>query len=290
MDKHVYYQHELADGWLHNSMRNDWRWCPRYFKLRYMEGESTPQSEVMEMGEYFHEFARIWHRSVKIYEFEEFNLLSELIAWQLGTIPEDTMPILKMYIERFLVFECRRYWYYARTLATADTEFIPRYTEVELRHRHPGEVYGRAGTIDALFAYQRGGNTIIRLREYKVSRRSGGDFLSGVRGQLTFYKDLVNRTELLGGDMSFRFELYNPLMDTSVFPLEPGTFTKTNKGVHTPFWFIEHPLGATQTALTKSMASFIEALDSDYFPKQPRKNIHYRCVYCAFYSICWGRY
>jgi len=292
VDKHVFYQHEIADGWIHNSHRQDWRWCPRYFKLRYIEGEATPPSEVMEMGEHFHTFAKFYHKEFKIYEMEEFNNLADLITWQLSYIPEKVLPILKMYIERFVVFECRRYWYYCRTLTNADEEYLPRHVELNLRHRRSDEYYGRAGTIDALFRVQDGRNVILRLREYKVSRKPTFDskFIGNVRGQLAFYRDLVDRVQLHGKEMSFRFELYNPLMDDSVFPLETGTFSRSKSGVRTKYWFLEYPLGATQTALDKSISSFIEALEADYFPRQPKRNIDYKCRYCPFYSICWGRY
>jgi hypothetical protein len=292
MDKLKFYQDELRNGWIHNSMRAEWVWCPRSFKLRYIDGEVKPPSEVMEMGTGFHEFARIYHKTFKIYDMEEFNLLNELMEWQLSFIPENTMPVMKIYLERFITFECKRYWYYARALTTADEEYLPRYTELHLRHRYGSEAYGRAGTIDAVFKITRGGNPIVRLREYKVSRKTTGnsDFIGKVRGQLTFYKDLIDRVELYGNDMSFRFELYNPIMDNGIFPLETGTFERTRNGIHTPYWFLERPISASKTALDRSMLGFVEALESDYYPRQPKKNIDYKCVYCAFYSICWGRY
>ena len=293
MDKLKHYQQELKNGWIHNSMRNDWKWCPRYFKLRYIDGTKTEPNEVMLLGTYFHDFASFYHELFDIYNLEEFTRLSELIAWQLSFIPENVMPILKIYIERFIVFECRRYWYYCRTLARADEEFIPKYTELTIRHRYGDEQYGRAGTIDAVFQIYDRGNITLRLREYKVSRQTtrNSKFIGTVRGQLVFYKDLLTRLEFAGEDMSFKFELYNPLMDTGVFPLETGTFDRTRSGVYAPYWFYEHPLQASQTALNKSVGYFIEALESEYFPKVPKKSINYKCVqYCGFYGICWGKY
>lgn len=292
-DKLKYYMDELKNGWIHNSMRGSWRWCPRQFKLRFIDGERSPETSVLLMGNLFHDFASFYHKEIKIEEFNCFSLLSDLIEWQLLLIPENTLPILKIYLERFIRFECRRFWFYARGLDNPSQEFLPRYTEFNLRHKRPGDTYGVAGTIDSIFKVVDGRNALVRLREYKVSRKTTRDsqFMSDVRGQLTFYKNLIDRVELYGEDMSFRFELYNPIQDTGVFPLETGSFTRSKTGgVYTPYWFLEIPKTASQTALNTSLDRFFEALEAEYFPRQPKKAIVYKCNYCSFYGICWGRY
>lgn len=291
MDKLKYYMKELDDGWIHNSMKADWKWCPRHFKLRYIDGMGGDPSDIMLMGTDFHDFAYKFHKNVELYKLEEFTRLLDLINWLKGFVSEDDLPILKIYKERFLTFEARRYWYFCRMLGNADEEFLPRYTEIDLRHRFPNEQYGRAGTVDSIFCVKRKNVFIIRIREYKVSRRLDARAISKIRAQLAFYKNLINRVKLFGSnDVEFRFELYNPLLDNGVFPLEHGTFERTRNGIYAPYYFYEYPLGQTESAEEKSTNLFIEALESEYFPRQLKKNINYTCRYCEFYGHCWGRY
>jgi len=146
---------------------------------------------------------------------------------------------------------------------------------------------GLAGSIVGRLEEQ--GLKLVALKMLHMDRALAERHYS-IHRDKPFYKDLVDRVKLHGEEMSFRFELYNPLMDDSVFPLEAGTFERSRSGIRTPYWFLEYPLGATQTALDKSMSSFLEALEADYFPRQPKKNIDYKCRYCCFYPLCWGRY
>lgn len=292
MDKLKHYMKELEDGWIHNSMRADWRWCPRYFKLRYIDGMSGGESDIMLMGTDFHNFSHKFYQNIRIHKLEEFNRLIDLIAHFKEVVPENDLPIMKIYKERFATFEARRYWYFCRMLGNADEEFIPRYTELDLRYKAAGERYGRAGTIDAIFCSKRRLVVVIRVREYKASRKSDATFVSKVRGQLAFYKSLITETKLLGDavDIEFRFELYNPILDNGVFPLEYGSFERTRNGIYTPYWFYETPLTATERALDTSMKTFIEAMESEYYPKKKSKDIVYTCRYCNFYGHCWGSY
>ena len=80
---------ELRNGWIHNSMRGSWKWCPRSFKLRYIDGEPSPETSVLLMGNLFHDFSSFYHKEIKMEEFECFSLLSDLIEWQLLIIPEE---------------------------------------------------------------------------------------------------------------------------------------------------------------------------------------------------------
>lgn len=293
MDKLKHYMKELENGWIHNSMRADWRWCPRHFKLRYIDGKTTGESDIMLMGTDFHEFTHKLWKKVPIYKLEEFNRLIDLIEWFKELLPKNDLPILRIYKERFVIFEARRYWYFCRILGNADEEFIPRYTELDLRHKGAGEQYGRAGTIDAVFCVKRSNVLIVRLREYKASRKTTSDsrFIGNVRGQLAFYKSIITSVQLFGeADIEFRFELYNPIMDNGVFPLEHGSFERTRNGIYTPYYLYEHPLAASVNALETSWKQFIEALDSEYFPKQKKRDIIYTCRYCEFYGHCWGNY
>ncbi|KKM94424.1 hypothetical protein LCGC14_1198450 [marine sediment metagenome] len=290
MSKLKEYMRDLKDGWIHNSHLANWRWCPRYFKLRYIEGEVTPETRVMMVGTVFHDFCKRFHDTFEIYQFEEFSRLSDLIAWVISVIhhQESDLPnVLKMYIERFIVFECRRYWYYCRTFANADEEYIPHKTELTMRHRSGDEQYGRMGTVDVIFRTKVDGVTHIRLREYKVSRKPD---ISKIRSQLCFYKSIIEKLELFGKNVTYRYELYDPILDNNVFPLEVGSFERTRTGIHTPYWFYERPLKTTETWLEKYWKNFIEALESGFYPKQKREQIDYTCVYCNFYSLCWGRF
>jgi len=282
---------DLEDGWIHWSHVNQWVWCPRKFKYAYIEGEPSPKNVVMEIGTIFHDFAHLFHNRFTIYQFEEFNRLQNLLLWVMEEVnfQEAEMPnVLKMYIERFITFECRRYWYYCRILPNSDEEFFPYQTELNIRSRI-GDQIGRTGTVDAVFVSRVGPTTTVRLREYKVSRRLN---LSTVRGQLTFYKSIIDRAKLFGKNVQYRYELYNPLLDNNIFPLETGSFERSryNRGVHNDYWFLERPLKATETALEKKWLRFIEAVESGYFPKQKRSAIPYKCMGCAYYGLCWGRY
>jgi len=284
MSKLASYMREIQNGFIHFSHLESWRYCPRQFKLNFLEGQDRARNIVMEIGSQFHRFTQLWHNSINIYEFEEFSKLNELIAWQLSMIPDSCVPLLKMYIERFLVFECRRYWYYCRLLARADEEFIPYKTEFDIRAKMGR--WGKAGTIDALFVTTDDeGNLYLKIRDYKVARKMN---LSKYRGQLTFYKMILQDIELFP-NATYRFEVYNPLLDNGVFPLETGTFERTRQGIHTPYFFLERPMKITETYLIKAFYNFVEALESGYFPKMRRDNIN-KCLRCSYYGNCWGRY
>lgn len=291
MDRQSRYMRDLDEGWIHWSHISLWDWCPRQFKYQYIEGEQSPVSIVMEIGTQFHNFAHLFHNNFTIYQFEEFNSLADLMVWVMGEVgyaDADIPNVLKMYIERFITFECRRYWYFCRVLANSDEEFFPYQTELDVRTK-VGQQFGRTGTIDAVFVSRTPSATVVRLREYKVSRNLN---LSKVRAQLTFYKSIADKAKLFGDAVQYRFELYNPLLDNNVFPLETGTFERSryNRGVHNDYWFLEKPLKVTETALERKWTKFCEAVESGYYPKQRRDRINYKCVYCPFYGLCWGRY
>lgn len=291
MDKLTKYMRDLEEGWIHWSHINQWVWCPRKFKYQYIEGEPSPGNVVMEIGSQFHQFAHLFHKHMTIYKFEEFNKLQDLLLWCMSKLryqEADIPNVLKMYIERFITFECRRYWYYCRVLPNSDEEFFPYKTELDVRVKI-GEQFGRTGTVDAVFVSRVGPTTIVRLREYKVARRLN---LSATRGQLTYYKSIIDKAQLFGKNVQYRFELYNPLLDDNVFPLETGSFERSryNKGVHNNYWFHERPLTVTRTALEKKWTRFTEAVESGYFPKQKRSSIPYKCLSCSYYGLCWGRY
>lgn len=285
-DKLKEYMDDLEEGWIHWSHIYLWRWCKRAFKLSYIEGEKRPSSIPMVIGTHFHYFANKFHNTFKVHDFEEFNRLNDLINWlfkKIDYMSSNIPNILKMYFERFIVFEARRYWYLSRIKTNADELFSPYKTEYNLRWKDG--LYGRTGTIDCIFFNRK--TRIVTLREYKVSKKLN---ISNVRGQLTYYKSMIEGMKLFGDDVSFRFELYNPLLDNSMFPLQRGTFERSRSGMHTAYWFFESPLKVTETYLNKHWHKFVETVESGYYPKVSRNQIDYKCVYCNFYGLCWGRY
>lgn len=282
-EKIKYYRRQWKNRVAHKSMYDSYDFCPGTFDLQFIRGMPSYQALHTKIGIAFHEFVPDFFRDIKASELILLEEYQEIKEYFLSVVPLNAPPILRDLMQKFGIYQAKRYYETCLMQDDPIVLFFPVETELELQCEvfYDDKKYKLGGTIDALFNYFDPKTDMIEgycISEWKTGRTNR---YTKIRRANAHYKELVDNTFQLEW-LAERQEIYNPRLDTGMFwdeAKKTGEFIYIDGGMYGPF--IGQSRKAMFRAIDKILLKGEEGMtELDY------KVSKWTCPYCSYNELC----